>query len=541
MVIVTPVPGVRLVGFVVGVVAVRNRGQEPSSAVAEVKDDGAAAVRHVAATDDGGSASASGGACVKCQLPDFTELAADLNHAVVNISSSSKGDRGGDGGDQGGGNGGGGGGSPRFHGGPRGQMPPGFPPGGGGGGGQGQDPREFWEPFERFFGPMPRQRRAPERSLGSGFIFDPAGYILTNNHVVENADEIKVKLNSGEEMTAELVGRDPKTDLAVLKIDAKKDLPTIPFGDSDKVKVGEWVMAIGNPFGLEFSVTAGIVSAKGRFIGQGNYDDFLQTDAPINPGNSGGPLLDLNGRVVGINTSIFSRSGGNIGIGFAIPINLAKDLIPQLREKGKVTRGWIGVMIQKVTPEIADSLGLKASRGALVADVVKGGPAEEAGIKVGDVIVSFDGHDVKESTELPTLVAREKIGQEVPVVVMRDGQQENVSIKIAEMKDEEEQVATGESEAFGLTVQNLTPEIAESLGINVDVAGVLVSGVDPGSPADDAGLRRGDVIVEVNRKPVKDVDAYKKELKATGEGKSVLMLVRRGENTVFLALKPPAN
>jgi len=517
-----------LVGFVVGVVAVRNRGPEPTQAVATAQERGEA-VRSVAADDEPRSGgSATGGSCVTCTLPDFTVLAADLSHAVVNISSSSKGDKGE-------GEGGSGGGSPRFHGGPRGQMP-GFPPGGPGG----QDPREFWEPFERFFGPMPR-RRAPERSLGSGFIFDPAGYILTNNHVVENADEIKVKMNTGDEVTAELVGRDPKTDIAVLKIDPKgKDLPTIPFGNSEKVKVGEWVMAIGNPFGLEFSVTAGIVSAKGRFIGQGNYDDFLQTDAPINPGNSGGPLLDMQGKVVGINTSIFSRSGGNIGIGFAIPINLAKDLIPQLREKGKVTRGWIGVMIQKVTPDIADSLGLSASRGALVADVVKGGPAEQAGIKVGDVIVTFDGHEVKESTELPTLVAREKIGQEVPVVVMRDGNEETVTIKIAEMKDDEEQVATGESEAYGLTVQNLTPEIAESLGINIDVQGVLVSGVEPGSPADDAGLRRGDVIVEVNRKPVKDVDAYQKELKATGSGKSVLMLVRRGENTVFLALKPPA-
>jgi serine protease Do len=515
-----------LVGFVVGVVAVRNRGQEQPTALATAQESGGAS-RSAPAGGGREPASSVGGACVTCTLPDFTGLAEDLSHAVVNISSSSKGERQGQGP---GGNGDGGDGR-RFHGNPRGQMP-GFP------GAPGQDPREFWEPFERFFGPMPR-RRMPERSLGSGFIFDPAGYILTNNHVVENADEIKVKLNSGEEMTAELVGRDPKTDIAVLKIDAKKDLPTIPFGDSDAVKVGEWVMAIGNPFGLEFSVTAGIVSAKGRFIGQGNYDDFLQTDAPINPGNSGGPLLDLQGRVVGINTSIFSRSGGNIGIGFAIPINLAKELIPQLREKGRVTRGWIGVMIQKVTPEIAESLGLSASRGALVADVVKGGPAEAAGIKVGDVIVSFDGHDVKESTELPTLVAREKIGQEVPVVVMRDGKEEAVTIRIAEMKDEEEQVASGESEAYGLTVQNLTPEIAESLGIGVDVQGVLVSGVEPGSPADEAGLRRGDVIVEVNRKPVKDVDAYSKEMKGAGPGKSVLLLVRRGENTVFLALKPP--
>jgi len=516
-----------LVGFVVGVVAVRNRGPEPTQAVATAQESGTALRTGAVEGGDGRAAGSSGGACVTCTLPDFTVLAADLSDAVVNISSSSKGEREGD---RSGGNGGG---SPRFHGGPRGQMP-GFPPGG-----PGQDPREFWEPFERFFGPMPR-RRAPERSLGSGVIFDPAGYILTNNHVVEGADEIKVKLTSGEELIAELVGRDPKTDLAVLKIDAKKDLPTIPFGDSEAVRVGEWVMAIGNPFGLDFSVTAGIVSAKGRFIGQGNYDDFLQTDAPINPGNSGGPLLDMNGRVVGINTSIFSRSGGNIGIGFAIPINLAKELIPQLREKGRVTRGWIGVMIQKVTPEIADSLGLSASRGALVADVVKGGPAEQAGIKVGDVIVTFDGQDVKESTELPTLVAREKIGQDVPVVVMRDGKEETVRITIAEMKDDEEQIASGASAAYGLTVQNLTPEIAESLGINIDVQGVLVSGVEPGSPADDAGLRRGDVIVEVNRKPVKDVDAYQSEMKAADAGKSVLMLVRRGENTVFLALKPPA-
>ncbi len=499
-----------LVGFMVGVVAVRNRSDEPTS-VATAQESGS--------PQPSGEAPARSGTgddpCVRCTLPDFTRLAERLSHAVVNISSSSKGDRSEE---------------RQFHGGPRGQMP-GFPPG--------QDPREFWEPFERFFGPMPR-RRMPERSLGSGFIFDPEGYILTNNHVVENADEIRVKLQDGEEFKAKLVGRDPKTDIAVLKIDANRPLPTIGFGDSEAVKVGEWVMAIGNPFGLEFSVTAGIVSAKGRFIGQGNYDDFLQTDAPINPGNSGGPLLDLNGRVVGINTSIFSRSGGNIGIGFAIPINLAKELIPQLREKGRVTRGWIGVMIQKVTPDIAESLGLPGARGALVADVVKGGPAEEAGIKVGDVIIKFDGHEVKESTELPTLVAREKIGAKVPVVVLRDGKEETIEITIAEMKDDVEEGPSGESEAYGLAVQSLTPEIAESLGIGLDVQGVLVSSVEPGSPADEAGLRRGDVIVEVNRKPVKDVESYEKEMKATGEGKSVLLLVRRGENTVFLALKPPA-
>jgi serine protease Do len=282
------------------------------------------------------------------------------------------------------------------------------------------------------------------------------------------------------------------------------------------------------------------VSAKGRFIGQGNYDDFIQTDAPINPGNSGGPLIDMNGKVVGINTSIFSRSGGNIGIGFAIPINLAHGLIPDLRDKGHVTRGWLGVMIQKVTPDIAESLGLPSAKGALVADVVKDGPAAKAGIKTGDVITSFNGHPVKESTELPLLVARTPIGQDVDVKVLRDGQEQTVAVKIAEMKDEDAETTAKETEAYGLTVQNLTPEIAESLGISSDVKGVLVAGVEPGSAGEEAGLRRGDVIIEVNRQPVPDVDAYGKAIKGGEAGKSVLLLVRRGENTVFLALKPPS-
>src|SRR5262245_49589177 len=328
-----------LVGFAVGLVATRHKGQSPSEA-ATLAGDGVRTIATDAAPAAPAQPNGATEPCLHCTLPDFTRLAAELRDSVVNISTSSKAEP-----------------ARGFHG-----EEFGAPPGGGGpqGGGPGdeQDPREFWEPFERFFGPMPR-RQMPRRSLGSGFIFDPDGYILTNNHVVENADSITVKLNSGDEKPAKLVGRDPKTDVAVLKIETDAPLPAISFGDSDAIRVGEWVMAIGNPFGLEFSVTAGIVSAKGRFIGQGNYDDFLQTDAPINPGNSGGPLLDLEGRVVGINTSIFSRSGGNIGIGFAIPINLAKELIPQLREKGRVTRGWMGVMIQKVTPDIAESLGLK--------------------------------------------------------------------------------------------------------------------------------------------------------------------------------------
>jgi serine protease Do len=362
--------------------------------------------------------------------------------------------------------------------------------------------------------------------------------ILTNNHVIENADEIVVKLANEKEYKAKVLGRDPKTDIAVIKITDAPDLVPVTLGNSDTLRVGEWVMAIGNPFGLEHSVTAGIVSAKGRFIGQGSYDQFIQTDAAINPGNSGGPLINMSGEVVGINSAIFSRSGGNIGIGFAIPINLAKEELPELEEKGKVTRGWLGVLIHKVTPEIAESLGLDAPRGALVADVVKDGPAIDAGMKVGDVIVEFDGHAVKDNTELPRLVARTPVGKSVKVKVIRDKKVETLAVTIAELKDEEVAAASQEEETFGLTVQSLTPDIAESLGLGSDVKGVVVTSVEPGSTADESGLRRGDVILEVNREAVKDLAAYRKALKAAGKGKTVLFLVRRGDNSIFLALKP---
>ena len=443
-------------------------------------------------------------------LPDFSILAEKLSPAVVNISTTSQGE------------------APQIGPGPGGQGPSPFGHG---------DPHEFWEPFERFFGPLPK-RPFKQRSLGSGFIINRDGFILTNNHVIENADEIVVKLANEKEYKAKVVGRDPRTDIAVIKIDDAQELSTVSLGNSDDLRVGQWVMAIGNPFGLEHTVTAGIVSAMGRFIGQGSYDNFIQTDAAINPGNSGGPLINLKGEVVGINTAIFSRSGGNIGIGFAIPVNVAKDLLPELEEKGKVTRGWLGVMIQKVTPDIADSLGLKDAKGALVADVMKDGPAQAAGIKVGDVIVEFDGHAVKESTELPMLVARTPVGKSVTMKVIRDKNTQTVSVKVGELKEEEVAAATGKEENFGLTVQPLTPDIAESLGISSDLKGVVVSGVEPGSSADDAGLRRGDVILEVNREPVKDLASYRKALKGTSKGKSVLLLVRRGDNTIFLALKP---
>ena len=446
-------------------------------------------------------------------LPDFVHLADQLSPEVVNISTSSEGEQ------------------PQFS--PRQfQQPPGQGPG--------QDPfRDFWEPFERFFGPMPR-RPFRQRSLGSGFIFNQEGYILTNNHVVENADEIVVRLSNSKEHSAKLVGRDPKTDIAVIKIESDDNLKAAVLGDSDGLRVGEWVMAIGNPFGLENTVTAGIVSAKGRFIGQGNYDDFIQTDAAINPGNSGGPLINLKGEVVGINTAIFSRTGGNIGIGFAIPINLAKELLPELREKGRVTRGWLGVYIQKVTPEIAESMGLPDANGALVSDVMPDTPAKAAGIEVGDVITEFDGHPIKESNELPMMVARTAIGKKAKVKLLRRGKAETLTVEVGELREEEVVAESGEGEDFGLTAQPLTPEIAESLGIDPNSKGVVVAGVEPGSVAEDAGLRRGDVILEINQEQVDGMAAFRNALKKSRGKKSILFLVRRGQNTVFLALKPPA-
>jgi serine protease Do len=447
-------------------------------------------------------------------LPDFATLAERLSPVVVNISTRAQRKEQPD--------------MPRFRG--PGQPGPQWPFGDG-------DPREFGDPFERFFGP--RQRQQPQRSLGSGFVIDSEGYILTNNHVVENADEIVVRLDNEQEHKATLVGKDPKTDLALLKVEGVGGLTAVPLGDSDALRVGEWVMAIGNPFGLDHSVTSGIVSAKGRFIGAGNYDDYIQTDAAINPGNSGGPLINLRGEVVGINSAIFSRTGGNIGIGFAIPVNLAKELVPQLREKGKVTRGWLGVLIQRVTPEIAESLGLEQARGALVADVVANGPAAEAGVKVGDVIVEFDGHPVSESNELPMLVARTPLEKQVTLKLMRDKEPIELAVTIAELRDDEMQVASSDSEKLGLAVQTLTPEIAENLGVE-ETKGVVVTAVESGSPAEEAGLRRGDVILEVNREAVDHADAYAAALKKVEKGKNVLFLVRRGENTIFLALKPPA-
>jgi serine protease Do len=393
---------------------------------------------------------------------------------------------------------------------------------------------DFWRRF--FGGPMPRGPQR-QRSLGSGFIIDADGSILTNNHVVENASKIVVKLSDEQEYEAKVIGRDPKTDIAIIKVNAKGKLIAATFGDSDTLEVGEWVMAIGNPFGLDSTVTSGIVSAKGRHIGQGPYDNFIQTDASINPGNSGGPLINLRGEVIGINTAIFSRTGGNIGIGFAIPINLVKELLPQLKGKGKVTRGYLGVLIQRVTPEISESLGMDKARGALVANVSKDGPAEKAGVKVGDVIVEFDGKEVKDSGDLPIIVARTPVEKKVRMKVLRDKKEMTLTVAVGELKDEEVVATAPEKGELGLTVQKLTPQMAESLGLE-KAEGVVVTAVEPGSAADESGIRRGDVILEIDRKPVRSLEDYRKLAATIRKGRGVLFLVRRGDSTLFLALKP---
>src|SRR5512136_1463660 len=343
--------------------------------------------------------------------------------------------------------------------------------------------------FNRFFGETP-QRDFVQRSLGSGFIIDKEGYIITNNHVIEGASEIRVRLSTVKEFEAEVVGRDQKTDLALIKIKSFQDLPVEELGDSDRVEIGEWVMAIGNPFGLSHTVTVGIVSAKGRVIGSGPYDDFIQTDASINPGNSGGPLFNINGEVVGINTAIVATGQG---IGFAIPINVAREIIPQLKKQGKVTRGGIGVYVQKMTPELAKSFGLEKGEGALVADVIAGAAAETAGIRRGDVIIRFDGKEVHEMNELPRMVAVTPVGKDVEVEILREGKPLKLKLKVGELKDEAPALAEEKAQVdLGMSVQEITPEVARQLRLK-ETGGVIVSQVESGSPADEAGLQRGDV------------------------------------------------
>jgi serine protease Do len=379
------------------------------------------------------------------------------------------------------------------------------------------------DPFGEFFGqfehaPVPRV----ERGIGSGVIISSDGYVLTNNHVVDDADEITVRLLDKRKFKGKVIGRDPKTDLALVKVDSDKPLPAAELGDSDSARVGDWVVAVGNPFGLDHTVTAGIVSAKGRAL-EGPYDDFIQTDASINPGNSGGPLLDLQGKVIGINAQIMA---GGRGIGFAIPVNLAKTILPDLKNKGYVARGWLGVAIQDLTEDMASHFGLKSDEGALVASVTDDGPADKAGIRRADVIVLYDGKPIKDSHDLPILVASTPIGKRVEIKVIRDGKPQVLKVKIGRL--EEGHVAlSGEKGAsdqrLGLAVQRITPETAREMDLE-NLEGVIVVRVQPESP--DAGLRRGDVIREVNQNPVRNPQQFASALRR-GDAKSVLLLVER--------------
>lgn len=394
----------------------------------------------------------------------------------------------------------------------------------------------FGELFNKFFQQFPNQPFT-QRGLGSGLIVSEDGYVVTNNHVVDRARDIEVVLDGGEKYKAEVVGKDPRTDIAVLKINPKRKLQAVSFGDSDKLEIGDWVIAIGNPFGLGHTVTAGIVSAKGRSLGMGSYDDFIQTDAPINPGNSGGPLFNLNGEVVGVDTAIVA---GGQGIGFAIPANMVSHVVDQIKTNGKAVHGWLGVMVQPITPEIAEGMKLSELKGALVADVSPGGPADKAGIKRGDVIVALNGKKVDTVSELTNSVGVVQPGTKEDLKVVRDGVERQVSVKIGELP---ENLAVGEEksqevseEKLGLVVQEITPGIANRLNLD-ESTGVIVTNVSPGSVAQEAGFRPGDVIVEINNKSVKNMKDYDKATAMLEKGGSTLFLVKRGENTIYLAVK----
>ena len=392
------------------------------------------------------------------------------------------------------------------------------------------------DPFKDFFGPFEEgpSKEFKQRSLGSGFIIDKEGFIVTNNHVVEGADQIKVRLADEREYEATVVGRDPKTDLALIKIEGAKDLVPLPVGDSEAQEVGTWVVAIGSPFGLEQTVTAGIVSAKGRIIGSGPYDDFIQTDASINPGNSGGPLINMNGEVIGINTAIVASGQG---IGFAIPINMAKDIIAQLKSKGEVTRGWMGVGIQDLTPELAEYYKVKGETGVLVTQIFEGDPADKAGIKTNDIITAVNGEPVTSSRELSRRIAALGVGQKAKITIMRDGREKSVTVETAK-RQEEQTLASKESESddkLGLSLQSLEPDIAARLGYDEAEKGVLVTGVESGSKADKAGVQQGDLVKEINRKPVAGMEEFRKQLNQVKKGDPIMLLLKRGQSGFVVA------
>ncbi len=423
-------------------------------------------------------------------LPDFVALAAKLSPAVVNISTEQS-------------------------------------------AAEADDP--LAQPFGRFGQPFGDDGPTNPQSLGSGFIINKSGYIVTNAHVVEGSHRILVTLKDGRQFPARLIGRDAKTDIALIKISANDDLPIAPLGDSDQVQVGQWVIAIGNPFGFDHSVTAGIVSAKGRFI-PGNYDAFIQTDASINPGNSGGPLINLAGAVVGVNSAIYTRSGANMGIGFAIPVNLVKEELPQLSANGKVVRGWLGIYIQQVSPEVARRARMAQPHGALVTEVLADSPAAGAGLRRGDIIVEFNHHPVGDSQELPLLVGTVPIGRTVRIKILRKGL--TLDLPITVVRSDEERIARAslQEEAVGLELEDLTPGLRQELNLS-DPQGVLVAAIRPGSAAEAAGLHVHDLILEVNRRPVSGLASYARALNSGASGKIDLLLVRRGNGTLFIALK----
>ena len=395
----------------------------------------------------------------------------------------------------------------------------------------GNDP--FDDFFKKFFGGDSPQQEFKRQGLGSGFIMSKDGYVVTNNHVIDKASDVEVILQNGDKYEAKIVGKDPKTDLAVLKFEPDQEIQEVHFGDSDNLRIGDWVIAIGNPFGLGYTVTAGIVSAKGRSLGLGAYDDFIQTDASLNPGSSGGPLFNLKGEVVGVNTAIVARGQG---IGFAIPIDMAEFVIEQLKSGGKVVRGWLGVYVQKVTPEIASSFGLNEDEGALVSDLAPDSPAEKAGIIRGDVIVEYDGQKVNDVSDLTNMAAVTPPGTEVSVKVIQDGKTKNMKVKLEKFPDQEAQVKDEVRKSLGLTVRQLTPKIVRRFNIDHD-DGVIIADVDQGSVAGDAGLKPGDIILEINKKPINTLANYSAVLEDVKPGDTALFLVKRGNNTIYAALR----
>ena len=452
------------------------------------------------------------GVALARSLPDFTELVERNRAAVVNISTTQRRtaptER------------------PRM---PKGFEIPDLP-----------EDSPFHEFFRRFFGEGEIEE-FDAQSLGSGFIISQDGFIISNNHVVRNADEVIVRLSDRREYEARVVGTDEPSDVALLKIDAD-GLPTVRLGTGYELKVGEWVLAIGSPFGFDHSVTAGIVSAKGRSLPRENYVPFIQTDVAINPGNSGGPLFNLEGEVVGVNSQIFSRTGGFMGLSFAIPIDVAMDVADQLRDKGRVSRGWLGVLIQDVTLELAESFGMAKPQGALVAKVLDGSPAERAGFEVGDILLSFDEHSIERSSDLPPIVGRTRVGREVPVEILRNGESVILNVTTDELPDDDElRVAAArapkavEANKLGLTVRDLSDEELASLDIGDQ--GVLVSAVSDG-PGKRAGIREGDLILMLNNEKVSDGDHFKRLAAGLPEGKAISVLVQREGSPIFLALKP---